>query len=65
MMPEIIPSNRWITILLLVGLLALIVYGAVNGDPATIAIVLALVIFFAIPAALLFIMNRRARRGER
>ena len=64
MMHEIIPSNRWITILLLLGLVALIVYGAVNGDPATIAIVLALVIFFAAPATLLFIMNRRARRGE-
>lgn len=62
MMREIIPSNRWVTALLLIGLLALIIYGAVKGDPATIAIVLALVIFFVAPATLLFILNRRARR---
>lgn len=65
MMREIIPASRWITVLLLAGLVALIIYGAVNGDPATIAIVLALVIFFATPAVLLFIMNRRARRDGR
>ncbi len=60
-MREIVPASRWITVLLLAGLLALIIYGAVNRDPATIIIVLALVIFFAIPMALLFMMNRRAR----
>ncbi len=65
MMREIIPANRWISALLLAGLLALIVYGAVSGDPATIAIVLALVIFFATPAALLFLLNRRASRDNR
>ncbi len=65
MMREIVPANRWITVLLLLGLLGLIIYGAVKGDPATIVIVLALVMFFAAPAALLFIMNRRARREER
>lgn len=64
-MPEIIPASRWITVLLMAGLLTLIIYGAVNRDPATIIIVLALVIFFAAPAALLFTMNRRARRDRR
>ncbi len=65
MMREIVPENRWITVLLLIGLLGLIIYGAVRGDPATIVIVLALIMFFAAPAALLFVMRRRARREER
>jgi hypothetical protein len=65
MMREIIPSSRWITILLLIGLLALIIYGAVKGDPATIVILLALVMFFAIPAALLLMVNRRAANDRR
>jgi hypothetical protein len=61
MMREIIPTSRWITVLLLAGLLALIIYGATKHDPATIVIVLALVIFFALPMGLLFMMNRRTR----
>ena len=65
MLREIIPASRWITALLLAGLLALIIYGAVNRDPATIVIVLALVMFFAVPMALVFTMNRRAARGQR
>ncbi len=64
-MREIVPASRWITALLLAGLLALIIYGALKGDPATVAIAFALVMFFAVPAALLFILNRRARRGGR
>jgi drug/metabolite transporter (DMT)-like permease len=64
MMREIIPASRWITALLVAGLLALIIYGAVNRDPATIAIIVALLVFFATPAALLLILNRRARRGD-
>ncbi len=58
---EIIPPNRLITIALVVGLLALIVWGASRGDPVTIAIVAALFVFFALPALLLFTLNRRAR----
>ncbi|HEU0028976.1 MAG TPA: hypothetical protein VFQ25_17855 [Ktedonobacterales bacterium] len=65
MMREIIPANRWITVLLLAGLLGLIIYGAVNRDPATIVIVLALIVFFAVPMALVFMINRRAARDQR
>lgn len=65
MMREIIPASRWITVLLLAGLLALIIYGAVNGDPATLAIIFALAVFFVLPAALLLFLNRRARRDGR
>ena len=61
MRSDIIPPNRWITIALGVGLLALIGYGAWRRDPATIAIVAALVAFFGLPFALLFTLNRRAR----
>lgn len=63
-MREIIPSNRWITILLLVGILALVIYGAANHDPLTIVIVIALAVFLALPAALLFVASRRARRDD-
>jgi hypothetical protein len=61
-MPNIVPQSRWITILLVIGLLALIAYGALNRDPATFVIVAALAVFFGAPAILLFILNRRTRR---
>ena len=63
-MREIIPANRTITIALLLGLLALIIYGAINHDPATVLIVVALALFFATPTALLYILNHRARRRD-
>jgi hypothetical protein len=59
---DIVPPNRFLTIALLVGLLALIAYGAYNRDPATIAIVVALLVFFGAPALLLFALNRRAHQ---
>jgi hypothetical protein len=59
---DIVPPNRAITIALLVGILALIAYGAYRRDPATIAIVIALVIFFGAPALLLFNLNRVRRQ---
>jgi hypothetical protein len=59
---DIVPPNRFLTIALVVGLLALIAYGAYNRDPATIVIVVALLIFFGAPALLLFSLNRRARQ---
>ena len=65
---DIIPPNRVITIALGLGLLALIGYGVYQRDPATIAIVGALLVFFGLPAFLLFSLNRRARLrppGER
>lgn len=65
MLREIIPTSRWITVVLLLGLLGLIVYGAMNRDPATIVIILALVVFFALPVALVYTMNRRARMDQR
>ena len=61
MRSDIVPPNRFITIALIIGILALIAYGVYNHDPATIAIVLALAVFFALPAALLLSLNRRAR----
>lgn len=63
MRSDIVPPNRFLTIALVVGLLALIAYGAYNRDPATIAIVAALLLFFGAPALLLFSLNRRA--GQR
>ncbi|MDE3228864.1 MAG: hypothetical protein KGO05_03195 [Chloroflexota bacterium] len=61
MRSEIVPPNRWLTIALCVGLLALIGYGAWRRDPATIAIIAALVAFFGLPFALLYTLNRRAQ----
>jgi len=58
---DIIPPNRAITVALIIGMLALIAYGAYNRDPATIVIIAVLVIFFALPALLLYSLNRRAR----
>ncbi|HEX8730711.1 MAG TPA: hypothetical protein VF725_01515 [Ktedonobacterales bacterium] len=61
MRSDLVPPNRWLTIALCVGLLALIGYGAYRRDPATIAIVAALVAFFGLPFALLYTLNRRER----
>ncbi|HEX8995542.1 MAG TPA: hypothetical protein VF812_05890 [Ktedonobacterales bacterium] len=58
---DIVPPNRFITIALIVGFVALIIYGAYNHDPATIAIIAALAVFFGLPALLLFGLNRRGR----
>jgi hypothetical protein len=61
---NIIPSNRWITLVLAIGLLALLVYGAARHDPATIVIAAALLVFAA-PITLLSIINWRQRhRGN-
>ena len=60
MRSNIIPPNRAVTIALGLGLLALIGYGVYQRDPATIAIIAALLVFFALPAFLLFSLNRRA-----
>ncbi|HET9110228.1 MAG TPA: hypothetical protein VFN78_05325 [Ktedonobacterales bacterium] len=62
MRSDIIPPNRAITVVLIIGMLALIAYGAYNRDPATIVIIAALFIFFAMPALLLYSLNRRARQ---
>jgi hypothetical protein len=59
---DIVPPNRFLTIALLIGIIALIAYGAYNRDPTTIVIVVALVIFFGAPAFLLFNANRLQRR---
>ncbi len=61
MRSDIIPPNRALTIALIVGIIALIAYGIYRGDPATFVIVAALVVFFALPAILLYTANRRAR----
>lgn len=58
---NIIPPNRPLTVALIVGIIALIAYGVYRGDPATFVIVAALVVFFALPAILLYTANRRAR----
>lgn len=58
---DLIPPNRALTIALIVGIAALIVYGVYRGDPATFVIVAALALVFALPAFLLFTANRRAR----
>lgn len=64
MRSDIVPPNRFITIALVIGILALIAYGAYQRDPATLIIVLALAVFFGFPAALLFLLNRRARQQQ-
>ncbi len=61
MRSDIIPPNRFLTIALSLGILALIAYGAYHRDPVTLVIILALAIFFGLPALLLFTLNRRAR----
>ncbi len=63
MFSDIIPPNRLLTVALVLGLAALIVYGAVNRDPATIVIVVALALFFSLPALATVYLNRR-RRGQ-
>lgn len=62
MRSDIVPPNRFITIALLVGILALIAYGISRRDPATILIVIALAVFFGAPALFLFNVNRLQRR---
>jgi hypothetical protein len=59
---DLIPPNRALTVALIVGIIALVVYGVYRGDPVTIVIVAALALVFALPAFLLFTANRRARR---
>lgn len=61
MRSDLIPPNRALTVALIVGMIALIVYGVYRGDPATFVIVAALALVFALPAFLLFTANRRAR----
>jgi hypothetical protein len=58
---DIVPPNRFITIALVIGILALIAYGAYAQNPATLVIIAALILFIAGPALLVFILNRRAR----
>lgn len=62
MRSDIIPPNRAITVALIIGILALLGYGAYNHDPATIVIIAVLFVFFAMPALLLYSLNRRARQ---
>jgi len=58
---DIVPPNRVVTIALALGILALIAYGVYNHDPATIVIIATLLIFIAMPALLLYGLNRRDR----
>ena len=60
MRSDIVPPNRVVTIALALGILALIAYGVYNHDPATIVIIATLFIFIAMPALLLYSLNRRA-----
>ena len=62
MRSDVVPPNRVITIALALGILALIVYGVYNHDPATIVIIATLFIFIAMPALLVYSLNRRARQ---
>lgn len=64
MRSDIIPPNRLLSVALILGLAALIVYGAVKRDPATIIIVAALAVFFGVPALLLGYLNRRGQQGR-
>jgi len=59
---EIVPPNRFITVALIVCLLALIGYGVYTRNPVTIIIIATLLIFFGLPALALYSLNRRARR---
>ena len=61
MRSDIVPPNRVVTVALALGILALIAYGVYNHDPATIVIIATLFIFVAMPALLLYSLNRRAR----
>lgn len=59
---EIVPPNRFITVALIVGLLALIGYGAYTRNPVTIIIVVTLLVFFGLPALALYSLHRRERQ---
>jgi divalent metal cation (Fe/Co/Zn/Cd) transporter len=63
-MPNFVPQNRLYTVAVVVGLIALIALGFANHDPLAGVILGVIVIFFAGPALLVYIMNRRARRRE-
>jgi hypothetical protein len=56
---DIVPPNRVVTIALALGILALIAYGVYNHDPVTIVIIATVFIFIAMPALLLYSLNRR------
>lgn len=60
MRSEIVPPNRFITVALIVGLLALIGYGVYTRNPVTIIIVATLLIFFGLPALAIYLFHRHA-----
>lgn len=62
MRSEIMPPNRFITVALIVGLLALIGYGVYTRNPVTIIIVVTLLLFFGLPALAIYSLHRRERQ---
>lgn len=63
-MPNLVPQSRLLTIALVAGLVALIIFGFVSQNPLTGAVLGVLVVFFAIPALIVYVLNRRARRDN-
>ncbi len=58
------PGSRWYTAVILVLFACLLVYGFLNGDPAVFVILGVLLVFFALPLLLLYVLNWRERRSR-
>lgn len=62
---EGVPTNRWITVALVVGILALIVYGALNRDPVTFVVAGVFVVVVAPMAVFTYLGYRKRRSSNR
>ena len=59
---QLLPESRRYTVFISVLLAALIIYAIVTGNPYGWAIAAVLFVFIVLPAAVIFLLNRNARR---
>lgn len=59
---HLLPEGRRYTAFISLLLAALVIYAIVSGNPYGWAIAAVLVVFIALPAAVIYLLNRNARR---
>lgn len=59
---QLLPESRRYTVFISALLLALIIYAIVTGNPYGWAIAAVLFVFIVLPASVIFLLNRHARR---